>query len=94
VSSAVDAVSSGGDSPAFAVALSTGQAAIMNYNSGDGRIIPLDTDGLTFEDSATSAGLIKFPVPTAPTSEGTSHPHMALEHGDEIFVPDLVGVSH
>ncbi|KAF5340451.1 hypothetical protein D9758_013557 [Tetrapyrgos nigripes] len=91
VSTAAETISSGGDSPAFAAALSTGQVAVFNYNSGDGRIVPLTDGGLGFDDSASSAALIKFPVPTAPTSEGVSHPHMALEVGKEIFVPDLGG---
>ncbi|THU98631.1 hypothetical protein K435DRAFT_660635 [Dendrothele bispora CBS 962.96] len=91
VSSAVNTIGSGGDSPAFAAALSSGQVAVMNYGSGDGRIVPLTQDGLGFEDSAVSAGLIKFPIPTAPTSENVSHPHMALEVGSEVFVPDLGG---
>ncbi|KAK7435793.1 hypothetical protein VKT23_019491 [Stygiomarasmius scandens] len=91
VSSALDTIGSGGDSPAFAAALPSGQIAVMNYGSGNGRIIPLTEKGLGFDDSASSAGLITFPIPTAPTSENVSHPHMALEVGPEVFVPDLGG---
>ncbi|EJD08471.1 putative isomerase YbhE [Fomitiporia mediterranea MF3/22] len=76
----VSTVASGGDSPAFTVPLSTGQVAIMNYNTGNGMIIPTTSDPLHFDTS--SAGLIAFPAPV-------SHPHMAVEHGDEVLVPDL-----
>ncbi|TFK34616.1 Lactonase, 7-bladed beta-propeller-domain-containing protein [Crucibulum laeve] len=84
LSSAIDTISSGGDSPAFAVALSTGQVAIMNYNSGNGRIIPTSS---TPEQFSTSASVITFPRLTS----GVSHPHMAVEHGSEVLVPDLGG---
>jgi hypothetical protein len=79
-----DTISSDGDSPAFAVALSTGQVAVMNYGSGNGRVIPT-SDSLVFDRNAT--------VETFPLKNSTaiSHPHMVLEHGSEIFVPDLVG---
>jgi len=71
--------SSGGDGPAFAaVAGSAGQVAIMNYNSGNGMVIPTASTGLTFD----AASLITFPAEV-------SHPHMALQHGSEILVPDL-----
>ncbi|KAI0079778.1 hypothetical protein K474DRAFT_1658570 [Panus rudis PR-1116 ss-1] len=50
----------------------------MNYNSGNGLIIPTASDHLHFEP----ANLISFPAPV-------SHPHMALQHGSEVFVPDL-----
>lgn len=83
LSSAIETVSSGGDSPAFTVALSTGQVAIMNYNSGNGRVIPTTNSPLHFQSN--DAPLITFPRPT-----GVSHPHMVLEHGQEILVPDLV----
>ncbi|XP_006457591.1 hypothetical protein AGABI2DRAFT_196220 [Agaricus bisporus var. bisporus H97] len=77
-----DTVSSGGDSPAFAVALSTGQVAVMNYNTGNGRVVPTN-EGLVFEQNAA---VEKFPLEN---STSVSHPHMALEHGGEIYVPDL-----
>jgi len=92
LSSAIDTVPSGGDRPAYTTALSTGQIGVMDYNSGTGRIIPLSEDGLSFDDSAPSAGVITFPIPTAPTSEGVSHPHMILELGQEVLVPDLVNI--
>ncbi|KAL0958790.1 hypothetical protein HGRIS_014111 [Hohenbuehelia grisea] len=84
LSNPLDTASSGGDSPAFAVPLSTGQVAIMNYNSGNGRIIPTTGRPETFDQSA---GIISFPQPVG----GVSHPHMALEHGNEVLVPDLGG---
>ncbi|CAL1710954.1 unnamed protein product [Somion occarium] len=78
LSGPIGQASSGGDSPAFAGPLSTGQIAIMNYNSGNGLIIPTTTDPLHF----ASANLIQFPA-------AVSHPHMALQHGSEVLIPDL-----
>ncbi|KAG6856871.1 hypothetical protein H0H87_012688 [Tephrocybe sp. NHM501043] len=86
LSPAIDTVSSGGNGPAFATALSTGSVAIFNYGSGDGRIVPTNScDATKFIDSAPT---ISFPAPLAPS---VSHPHMALEHGSEVLVPDLGG---
>jgi len=84
LSSAVSTISSGGDSPAFAAALQCGQVAVMNYNTGNGRIIPTAGSPLTFDNSAP---LITFPPPAG----GISHPHMALQHGNEVLIPDLGG---
>ncbi|KIM76833.1 hypothetical protein PILCRDRAFT_826047 [Piloderma croceum F 1598] len=78
----VDQVSSGGDGPAYASALSTGQVAILNYGSGNGKIIPTISDPLHF---VKNSSLITF----APPDGGVSHPHMALEHAAEVFVSDL-----
>lgn len=73
--------SSGGNGPAFTAPLSTGEVAIMNFGSGDGRFIPTNSDDpLTFNDS--TAGVITFPA-------NVSNPHMAVEHDNEVFVPDL-----
>ncbi|KAI0055287.1 putative isomerase YbhE [Artomyces pyxidatus] len=72
-----DQMNSQGDSPAFTTALSTGPVAIMNYGSGNGLIVP--TSGPLDFDNASP---ITFPA-------AVSHPHMALEHGDEVLVPDL-----
>ncbi|KAJ3483213.1 hypothetical protein NLI96_g6466 [Meripilus lineatus] len=79
LSSPIDTVSSGGNGPAFTAPLSTGQVAIMNYGSGNGLIIPTARDPMHF---ARNAGLISFPA-------SVSHPHMAVQHGNEVFVPDL-----
>jgi len=81
----LDEVSSGGNGPAFCAPLSTGQVAIMNYGSGDGEIIPTVAGGTKFDNSTTV--LVTFPPPPG----GVSNPHMAYEHGKEIFVPDLGG---
>ncbi|KAF7354367.1 Isomerase YbhE [Mycena venus] len=81
----LDEVSSGGNGPAFCAPLSTGQVAIMNYGSGNGEIIPTVAGGTKF-DNSTSV-LLTFPPPPG----GVSNPHMALEHGNEVFVPDLGG---
>ncbi|KAI0764961.1 putative isomerase YbhE [Fomes fomentarius] len=80
LSNAIDTISSGGDSPAFTTPLSNGQVAVFNYNSGDGLIVPTASGNpLAFDSSNTP---VKFNAPV-------SHPHMALEHGQEVFVPDL-----
>ncbi|KAI0313954.1 putative isomerase YbhE [Amylostereum chailletii] len=77
---AVDKVASGGNSPAFTVPLSDGELAIMNYGSGNGEFIPTTDGGLDFGSPQT----ISFPA-------NVSHPHMAVEHGEEVLVPDLGG---
>ncbi|KAG5722949.1 hypothetical protein E4T56_gene5102 [Termitomyces sp. T112] len=86
LSPAVNTVSSGGDGPAFAAALSTDSVGIFNYNSGNGRIILTSpSDRTIFIDNAP---VISFPQPTPPN---VSHPHMALRHETEVLVPDLGG---
>jgi Lactonase, 7-bladed beta-propeller len=87
LSTAIDTVLTGGDSPAFATALSTGEVAVFNYNSGNGRIVPTTAFALYFDDS--SAPEITFPL-TSTSPKAVSHPHMALEYNDEVLVPDLV----
>ena len=89
LSGAADTVSSGGEDPAFAAALSTGEVAIFNYHSGNGRIVPTTSSPLNFDDSAPE---ITFPLTFASPS-AISHPHMALEHHGEVFVPDLVSLQ-
>ncbi|KAF8160257.1 Lactonase, 7-bladed beta-propeller-domain-containing protein [Mycena galopus ATCC 62051] len=81
----LDEVTSGGDGPAFCAPLTTGQVAIMNYGSGNGEIIPTVNGGTKFDNSTTV--LVTFPPPPG----GMSNPHMAYEHGNEVFVPDLGG---
>jgi hypothetical protein len=84
LSAPVDTTSSGGANPAFAVALSTGEVAIMNYSGGNGRIVPTSaTDPKHFIANAPV-------IPFTPPAGGDSHPHMALQHGAEVLVPDLV----
>ncbi|KDQ53879.1 hypothetical protein JAAARDRAFT_38844 [Jaapia argillacea MUCL 33604] len=77
----VDQTPSGGSSPAFTAPIITDAVAIMNYGSGDGMIIPTTTDPLHFGEGQ----LITFPVDNG----GVSHPHMAVQYGPEIIVPDL-----
>lgn len=87
LSDAVDTVPTGGNAPAYTAALSTGEVAVFNYNSGNGRILPTTSSPLTFDNSAPE---IVFPLTsTSPTA--VSHPHMALEHNNEVLVPDLGG---
>ena len=57
----------------------------MNYGSGKGSFTPTSTDGATFGLPAT---IVNFPPPP----NNVSHPHMALEFNEEVFVPDLVNV--
>jgi len=79
-----DTVSSTGDRPAFVAALSTGQVGVMNFDGGSGLFTPTTDSPLHFERHA--------PAITFPTKPNTiSHPHMLLQHGNEVFVPDLVG---
>ncbi|KAK0452638.1 Lactonase, 7-bladed beta-propeller-domain-containing protein [Armillaria borealis] len=84
LSEAVETVPSGGDTPAFVGVLSTGQVTVMNYVGANGRIIPTTDTPLDFDDTA---GIISFPIPDG----GASNPHMALEYGSEVLVPDLGG---
>jgi len=82
-----DTVSSTGDRPAFVAALSTGQVGVMNFDGGSGLFVPTTDSPLHFERNA--------PAITFPTKPNTiSHPHMLLQHGDEVLVPDLVGPTH
>ncbi|KDR71810.1 hypothetical protein GALMADRAFT_253558 [Galerina marginata CBS 339.88] len=81
---AIDTVSSGGRSPPFVTALSTGSVAVVNYASGTGRIIPTTSEGTKFDSFAP---IITFPTPEV----GTSHPHMVVENFGEVLVPDLGG---
>ncbi|KAI0050553.1 putative isomerase YbhE [Auriscalpium vulgare] len=70
-------ISSGGNGPAFTAPLSSGDVAIMNFGSGNGLILPT-FNAIDFG----SAPLITFPA-------SVSNPHMALENGNEVLVPDL-----
>ncbi|KAI0826618.1 putative isomerase YbhE [Trametes gibbosa] len=79
LTAAIGQTSSGGNGPAFAVPLSTGEVAVMNFGSGNGLVVPTEKDPLEFTEGAP---LISFDAPV-------SHPHMALEVGSEVFVPDL-----
>ncbi|KXN82926.1 hypothetical protein AN958_02009 [Leucoagaricus sp. SymC.cos] len=82
LTSAKDTIETEGDLPAFTVALSTGQVGVMNYGTGNGRFVSTDRSALTFDNSAP---LITFPI----KSGTVSHPHMILQHDNEVFVPDL-----
>ena len=57
----------------------------MNYGSGNGRIIQTTESGHHFDQEEVT------PIVTFPRlASNASHPHMALEHAEEILVPDLV----
>ena len=54
---------------------------MAQYDTGNGLIVPTEKGNpLEF---VPEYSLITFDAPV-------SHPHMALEHGSEVFVPDLV----
>ncbi|KDR70232.1 hypothetical protein GALMADRAFT_127891 [Galerina marginata CBS 339.88] len=84
LTAAIDTVATDGGSPAFTTALSTGSVAVMNYDSGNGRIISTSAKETKFN---ASAPVVTFPKPVG----GVSHPHMALENAGEVLVPDLGG---
>ncbi|KAM5533415.1 hypothetical protein V8D89_012965 [Ganoderma adspersum] len=80
LSSPIDTISSEGDRPAFTAPLSTGQVAVVNFDGGNALVVPTESeDPLEFVSSFTP---IVFDAPV-------SHPHMILEHGSEVFIPDL-----
>ncbi|QRW12661.1 lactonase, 7-bladed beta-propeller [Ceratobasidium sp. AG-Ba] len=58
----------------------TRQVAVMDYSSGTGAFIPLGDDLLTLDEA--NAQKITF-------NATVSHPHQAVEVGDEVIVPDL-----
>ena len=82
LSGPIDTVGSGGNGPAYCVQFSNGDVATMNYGSGSGSFTRTVNEG-KFEPNPTS---VNFPPTNA------SHPHMALEYGGKVFVPDLVSV--
>ncbi|CAE6493507.1 unnamed protein product [Rhizoctonia solani] len=70
-----------GADPAYIVALTKPrQVVVMDYSGGSGAFIPLREDLLTLDES--KAQRIKF-------NATVSHPHQALEYGDEVLIPDL-----
>jgi hypothetical protein len=71
-------VPSGGNDPAFAVALSTGEVAITNHSSGDRCIIPTTTSPEHYNNNV--------PVKTFPPSaRGVSHPHLNVSDGTRVY---------
>ena len=85
LSGSIDTVESGGNGPAFCAQFSNFVVAAMNYGSGNGSFTPTTNDGTTFERPAS---FVNFPQPP----NTVSHPHMALEYNNEVFVSDLVSV--
>ncbi|KAJ8462487.1 hypothetical protein ONZ51_g10876 [Trametes cubensis] len=80
LSSAIDTINAEGNTSAFTAPLSTGQVAIVNYGSGNALIVSTEeSDPAQF---TTEYSLITFDAPV-------SNPHMVLEHGSEVFIPDL-----
>ncbi|KAF6752873.1 Lactonase, 7-bladed beta-propeller-domain-containing protein [Ephemerocybe angulata] len=82
--SVVDTISSLGADPAHAVALPNGKVVVMNYSSGDGRIITTTDGGRRFLNDS-SAHYLKFQAPAG----GVSHPHQTVQRGETLFIPDL-----
>ncbi|KAJ7636470.1 putative isomerase YbhE [Roridomyces roridus] len=81
----LDQVPTAGSGPAFCTPLSTGQVVALNYGSGDGIVVPTVTGGAHFDNSTS------VPITFTPPPGGVSNPHMAIEHGEEVFVADLGG---
>lgn len=82
LSAPIDTVPSEGGNPAFVTVLSTGEVAVVNYGSGNAKIMPTTSQESKFDSS---------PPITFPVQDGTvSHPHMVLEHENEVLIPDLV----
>ncbi|KZS89151.1 putative isomerase YbhE [Sistotremastrum niveocremeum HHB9708] len=78
----VSSIPSLGNDPAFTASLSDGkQALILNYNTGNGRFVPLSSDLLHFGSPQT----ITFQAPV----NGFSHPHFFTQYNSEVFVSDL-----
>ncbi|KAF8511462.1 Lactonase, 7-bladed beta-propeller-domain-containing protein [Gautieria morchelliformis] len=76
---------SGGNGPAYLLALKQSkEVAILNYGGGNGLVVPLQDDLLNFVTQPPPP-LITFNPAPAPIS----HPHEAVEVGDQLFVPDL-----
>ena len=83
LSTPIDTVQSEGGNPAFVTALSTGEVAVVNYGSGNAKIMPTTSQESKFNSST--------PPITFPAQDGTSsHPHMVLEYKNEVLIPDLV----
>ncbi|KAI0330347.1 putative isomerase YbhE [Cubamyces sp. BRFM 1775] len=80
LSPAVTTINVEGDIPAFTTPLSTGQVAIVNYGSGNALFV--STDDCDPAQFTTQYSLITFDAPV-------SNPHMVLEHGSEVYIPDL-----
>ncbi|KAH9896869.1 putative isomerase YbhE [Cubamyces lactineus] len=80
LSSAVNTINAGGNISAFTAPLSTGQVAVVNYGSGNALFVPTEeNDPAQF---TTDYSLVTFDAPI-------SNPHMVLEYGSEVFIPDL-----
>ncbi|KAF7369147.1 putative isomerase YbhE [Mycena venus] len=81
----IDNVTTGGNGPTFTVMLSTGEVTAMNFGSPNCSFVAtVPDDPLHFERDSP---VISFPIPDG----APSNPHMSLEVGDEVFVPDLGG---
>lgn len=76
-------MTSNGNSPTFAVVLSTGEVTACNFGSPNASFVPLDpNDDARFQKDS--------PVVAFPRPEGSSNPHMSLEVNGEVLMPDLV----
>ncbi|KZT54587.1 putative isomerase YbhE [Calocera cornea HHB12733] len=90
----VSNVSTYGSGPAYVGVLSNLRDVVaMNYNSGDGAVIPLELDGVTLT-SPPPQGLVAFNGSGPNLARQLSaHPHMMFQNGatnsQELLVPDL-----
>ncbi|KAF8586774.1 putative isomerase YbhE [Ramaria rubella] len=81
----IASTSSGGDGPANLLPLKQSkEVAILNYNSGNGLVVPLQNDLLHFVTDPAPPLITFNPAPNP-----LSHPHEGAEVGDQLFVPDL-----
>lgn len=76
LSGPLDTVSTGGEIPAYAAALTDGRVGVMNYASGTGRILKTTSSGSKFDDTAP---VINFLQP----GEEDSNPHQIVEYNNE-----------
>ena len=83
LNNALDTISTGGDGPAHMLALSNGFVVAMNYNSGNGKIYNMTSNGARFNPERSQ--FISFPK----ASNQISHPHQIYEHNNQLFIPDL-----
>ncbi|EIW75591.1 putative isomerase YbhE [Coniophora puteana RWD-64-598 SS2] len=84
----VDTIYSGGNGPPYVGPLTTGQIAVADYGSGQASVIATQADGLHFVNGSNT---ITFPTKDSGPYAGVSEPHMALQVGEEVFVPDRSG---
>ncbi|KIJ49189.1 hypothetical protein M422DRAFT_161791 [Sphaerobolus stellatus SS14] len=83
--SLISTTSSGGNGPANLLPLKQWEeVAILNYNSGNGLVVPLQNNLVNFVTNPAPPLITFNPAPNP-----LSHPHEGAEVGNQLFVPDL-----